>query len=50
MKNDVWNTSEMLSILGGGPSFRPSLLQSLGFSQQATNAMQIDARNVQKAY
>lgn len=38
MRNDVWNTSEMLSILGGCPSLNPSLLQSLGFSQQVTNA------------
>lgn len=37
MRNDVWNTSEMLSILGGCPSLNPSLLQSLGFSQQGTN-------------
>ena len=38
MRNDVWNTSEMLSILGGCPSLNPSLLQFLGFSQQGTNA------------
>lgn len=37
-RNGVWNSSEMLSILGGCPSLNPSLPKIFGVSQQRTNS------------
>lgn len=37
-RNGVWNSSEMLSILGGCPSLNPSLPKTFGVSQQGTNS------------
>lgn len=37
-RNGVWNSSEMLSILGGCPTLNPSLPKTSGVSQQGTNS------------
>lgn len=38
IRNDVWNTSEMLSNLDGCPSLNPEQLHFLCFPREGTNA------------